>query len=210
MKSLELLSAALLTISLGISGCSQGNVRRNVAHFVTVPTDSKLKTCSYKNSDVDHHYELTITPTSNSSFIAVDAWQYDLDASGKQINRQPYKVVPNQGHVTTPLNLNLGLDKTKKKKVMVHLILDKTSTTWHFLDGNMGVTSTEGYDQKDMFCMLSSGQNSVDFGVEHKNKPKPGEKDGHTYGFFNVNIIIQMSADTSLPITIDPEVKNDG
>jgi hypothetical protein len=212
MKIKESIWPVLLASMLGAAACSNPQKSRILTHTQNIPAVDALNSCTYTNNDVDHHYEFDIKQTSSPSVISVFAWEYDLDPNGVQINKIPYLYTADTGHIATPLNMNLQLDTSKRKKVMIHFILD-SSTPWHFAGNNLGVTSNEAASRKDMFCLLKSTPNTVDFGVQYKNAPKPG--DTYTYAFYNTNIIIPLNATTTnpapmLPLTIDPEVKNNG
>jgi hypothetical protein len=219
--------AIALAASLGLaSGCGPAGtpgVEKSASMSLSiynVPVDDKLDDCTDRS--VDHHFEIKLTPSKDQLLVSTLLAEYDMDIQGNISN---YKLVDPSTYVwnsLTPMNIPAGLDGSARKAVAVHVMLMDVSqteqTTWYFPDGttggqhpmavHLGVTSREPPNKKIMFCRLDSGAKSFDFRIAYK--PVGGGPDGKTHAFYNINVVVPVAGQLKIPVTFDPEVKNEG
>jgi hypothetical protein len=213
MRSSHLLLFA--TCALALTGCGQFGPKRTGVSLFNVPIGDAISASCGGGNAPTHFFEIDLAPTGNANLIATQIWQYDLDTSGHPGTKSHYDVVPAPGHVTTPWNLNLGLDSANRKKVGVIINLDGTSG-WAFAASqtigsntvDMGVTSNEDSDRKPMFCDVKTTPTQTQFTVKYLHNPKGTE--AKTFAFYSINLVVPLGGGVVIPMTLDPEVKNEG
>ena len=148
---------------------------------------------------------------------------FDLDVKQTKVPAGPLPPAGtnDSGHMETPLDIDLRMDGNTRKLAKITVVLAQ-GLGWKFLDDGRAITSNEGSlphshlgfpslnDNKEMFCNFSQQGDNASFVIKHKQNRLGNNA---TYGHYNINIMqgyTGTGGTLKLPVSIDPEVKNEG
>ena len=196
-----------LTIAVGtVSTLTVGGLIWFILSTKSIDPSTALDLCNRNDPQPEIAFETTLT--GNIDFRNIQAKTIVMPASATYPNGDP-KITSAPPAVTNPitrLDLNMNLSNTTKKPGRVIYKIEDSTIKFQTAD-NLGVTSVD--KNRGMFCLRSVTDKVVIFDVKHYMGGGPKPK----HGSINLNLIVPDSVDPaiySMPISLDPEIKNHG
>ena len=208
-----ILAATIISTLPLLIGCENTSISVN-PKFVPDIDVIQTKGCD-KNNHPNHVIQVALHYPTSGMVVTSDISEYDINTDGTMT--APTSVSPTSEHEynNTPMNIDLKLGNTqgKKERVYIEVILDR-NPAWRFnsidIDGDrkadLAITSASSKKDK-MFCRyIGDSSTYTSKFVTYYSKVEK-------FGNYNINVDIiptVTNPDLIIPITIDPEVKNNG
>ena len=198
-----------------IFGCATESKYPDSVKYIPNSHAIEYKGCDFNNKP-NHVIQLILQYPTTSMNVITTIFEYDDATPGKTT---PVTATSKFEHFRTPMNVDLNLGKTsgKRERVYIEVILEN-NTAWKFnsidIDGDkieydLAITSVSEKKNR-MFCRYKgdSSEYKARFVTYLDTKKEEG-----VFGNYNINIYLIPdinNKDIIIPITIDPEVKNNG
>ena len=196
-----------IVVTLGL-----GALAGVIFHPTSIDPKTVLRPCD--RSDPQPLIAFQTTLVGNIDFRNIQAKIVQMTADGSYPNGNPATAGPPSpvANPKTRLDLNLDLNSSNKKYARLIVVVEDSSIVFHTKDVNghpdyLGISSVD--ENRDMFCMRSVSDKRAIFDVKYF----PGGGSKPKYGTINLNLIVpdsQLPNTYSMPISLDPEIKNHG
>jgi len=209
MKTVTLTACVLLAFSPSIPSSAETKIARNETKNLAPAHDparlidpaTKLPPCTDNQMQSPNvHFILRVKPSGGTDLVTAERSYYYRDHPNVTYVASSGT---SPGHAHSPFDIDLNMDSSNPI-VEIHILKD---SGWHFSGSNFGVTS---FDPNRIFCLALQ----TPYEVEIRAMRPPASGSTATYSSFNINIVIPVVPESLpqiwVPITIDPEVKNNG
>ena len=165
-----------------------------------------LRLCDVNDRQPPLAFETTLVGNIDFRNIQAQTVEMAADVSYPTGNPATAKAPPTVVNPQTRLDLNLNLDQTTRNSAMVTIKIQDSTIKFN-KGGNLAITSFDG--NKRMFCLKEVSDNSASFYVRYFN----GNGQKPNQASININVIVPDSQNPgiySMPLALDPEIRNHG